>query len=66
MADVQSTTTDRSLDLLKYSVLFVVIAVVIAILIYRFKIGGELASKSDEWSNFGTYIGGVLGLCTNE
>lgn len=61
MADVQSTTTDRSLDLLKYSVLFVVIAVVIAILIYRFKIGGELASKSDEWSNFGTYIGGVLG-----
>lgn len=61
MADIQSTTTDRSLDLLKYSVLFVVIAVVIAILLYRFKIGGELASKSDEWSNFGTYIGGVLG-----
>lgn len=61
MADIQSTTTDRSLDLLKYSVLFVVIAVVIAILLYRFKIGGELASKSTEWSNFGTYIGGVFG-----
>lgn len=61
MADIQPITKDRSLDLLKYSVLFVVAAVAVAILVYRFKIGGELASKSVEWSNFGTYIGGVFG-----
>lgn len=61
MNDNQPNTKDRSLSLLIYSVLFVVVSIVVAIVIYRYKFSGGLASSSSEWSNFGTYIGGVFG-----
>lgn len=38
-----------------------VLALVVALYMYRFKFGGELSAKSSEWSAFGTYIGGVFG-----
>ena len=61
MNDSQPNTKDRSLGLLICSVLFVVVFIVAAIVIYRYKFNGGLASSSSEWSNFGTYIGGVFG-----
>lgn len=38
-----------------------VVALVVALYIYRFKFGGELSADSSDWSTFGTYIGGVFG-----
>jgi len=42
-------------------VVAVVLVMLISIALYRYQFGGALAVKSSEWSNFGSYIGGVLG-----
>lgn len=41
--------------------LVVVVAAVVAILEYRSVFGSQLSSISADWSNFGSYIGGVFG-----
>lgn len=41
--------------------LIAVIACAIAVCMYVLNVGGSLSSKSSDWSDFGGYIGGVLG-----
>jgi hypothetical protein len=43
------------------STVSILIAFVFAIYFYRLKFGGELSGNSSDWSNFGSYIGGVFG-----
>ncbi|MBC3345389.1 hypothetical protein HU811_01915 [Pseudomonas sp. SWRI196] len=43
------------------SMLSILIAFVFAIYFYRLRFGGGLSSNSSDWSNFGSYIGGVFG-----
>lgn len=43
------------------SLLPILISFALAIYLYRLKFGGELSSNSSDWSNFGSYIGGVFG-----
>lgn len=38
-----------------------VLTLIITLYLYRVKFGGELSSSSSEWSDFGSYIGGVFG-----
>ncbi|WP_052961874.1 hypothetical protein [Pseudomonas fluorescens] len=39
----------------------IVISLVIAIWVYRLKFGGVLSDNSSDWSNFGSYMGGIFG-----
>ncbi|VVQ17323.1 hypothetical protein PS914_05996 [Pseudomonas fluorescens] len=43
------------------STLAILIAFFFAVYLYRLKFGGSLSSNSSDWSNFGSYIGGVFG-----
>ena len=61
MSETTSRPADRSLNYLVFVIVAVVLAMLVAVFLYRSKFGGELAVTSDEWSNFGGYIGGVLG-----
>lgn len=61
MTGAETLTRDRFISFLLYSVAGVVIAIIIAVCLYRSKFGGELAAASAEWSNFGGYIGGIFG-----
>jgi len=51
----------RDLSWLNLLVVVVVLVMLISIALYRYQFGGVLAVNSSEWSNFGSYIGGVLG-----
>ena len=39
----------------------IVVSFVIAICAYRLKFGGALSDNSSDWSNFGSYMGGIFG-----
>ncbi|ROL64578.1 hypothetical protein BHU25_22115 [Pseudomonas vranovensis] len=39
----------------------VILGMIVAVLFYRYQFDGALAAKSEEWSNFGSYMGGVVG-----
>lgn len=39
----------------------IVVSFVIAICAYRLKFGGALSENSSDWSNFGSYMGGIFG-----
>ncbi len=39
----------------------IVVSFVIAICAYRLKFGGALSDNSTDWSNFGSYMGGIFG-----
>ncbi|MBH3366949.1 hypothetical protein I5R92_06595 [Pseudomonas carnis] len=43
------------------SILSILIAFVFAIYFYRLSFGGGLSNNSSDWSNFGSYIGGIFG-----
>ncbi len=43
------------------SLLPLIAALALAIYFYRLKFGGELSGVSSDWSNFGSYIGGIFG-----
>lgn len=51
----------KDLGWLTLLVVAVVGLMLISISLYRYQFGGELAAQSGEWSNFGSYLGGVLG-----
>jgi hypothetical protein len=51
----------KDLGWLTLLVAVVVLVMVASIALYRYQFGGLLAVHSSEWSNFGSYIGGVLG-----
>lgn len=38
-----------------------IFALALAVYLYRLKFGGELSGLSSDWSNFGSYIGGIFG-----
>lgn len=61
MTQNQQSVKDWSLALLLIAVVAVVLAIVLAVGLYRFTFDGGLATTSIEWSNFGGYIGGVFG-----
>ncbi|WP_460152789.1 hypothetical protein [Pseudomonas sp. S2_B07] len=48
-------------NFLVFSCASILIAFAIAIYIYRYKFGGSLSGQSSDWSNFGSYVGGVFG-----
>ncbi|MDD2054222.1 hypothetical protein NPS46_16860 [Pseudomonas putida] len=67
-ADQAKLSTDADLKkdrvevlALEILALIAVIACAIAVCMYALNIGGSLSSKSSDWSDFGGYIGGVLG-----
>jgi hypothetical protein len=39
----------------------ILISLVVAIWVYRLKFGGVLSDNSSDWSNFGSYMGGIFG-----
>ena len=41
--------------------LLVLLVACVAIYYYRLKFGGDFSDKSSEWSDFGSYIGGIFG-----
>ncbi|POA26370.1 MULTISPECIES: hypothetical protein [unclassified Pseudomonas] len=61
MTQSQKRAKDRFLSFLLLSVFSVVLAVIVAVGAYRYTFGGTLAVTSVEWSNFGGYIGGLVG-----
>lgn len=61
MVNAERSTRDRYLSFLLLSVFGVAIAVLVAVLLYRFQFGSRLSVTSSEWSNFGGYIGGIFG-----
>ena len=61
MTQSQQLAKDRFLSFLLLSVFGVVLAVIVAVGAYRYTFGGTLAVKSEEWSNFGGYVGGLFG-----
>lgn len=61
MTKIESFKKDPSLRYLGFSVVIVCLAMIIAVLLYRHKFGGDLAVSSEEWSNFGGYVGGIFG-----
>lgn len=61
MTHSQQRAKDRFLSFLLLSVFGVVLAVIVAVGAYRYTFGGTLAVKSEEWSNFGGYVGGLFG-----
>ncbi|WP_460371624.1 hypothetical protein ACOYXF_08810 [Pseudomonas sp. Tul1A2] len=46
---------------LVFSCVLIVVVLAVAIFAYRYKFGGDLSANSSDWSNFGSYIGGVFG-----
>jgi uncharacterized membrane protein len=61
MTQSQQRAKDRFLSFLLLSVFAVVLAVIVAVGAYRYTFGGTLAVESEEWSNFGGYVGGLFG-----
>lgn len=61
MTQSQQSAKDRFLSFLLLSVFAVVLAVIVAVGAYRYTFGGTLAVNSQEWSNFGGYVGGLFG-----
>jgi len=61
MVNTERSTRDRYLSFLLFSVFGIALAVLVAVLLYRFQFGSSLAVASSEWSNFGGYIGGIFG-----
>lgn len=49
------------LSLWFFSVVLVLCSVLITILLYRFNVGVEFSKNPNDWSGFGSYVGGVLG-----
>lgn len=43
------------------SITFILLSVAIAVSLYRYKFGSVLSGISSEWSNFGSYMGGIFG-----
>lgn len=44
-----------------YSSAIVLLSLVVAIWVYRSKFGGGFSQNSSDWSNFGSYMGGIFG-----
>lgn len=44
-----------------YSSASILVSLAIAIWVYRLKFGGALSNNSSDWSNFGSYMGGIFG-----
>jgi hypothetical protein len=44
-----------------FSSVSILISLAIAIWVYRLKFGGVLSNNSADWSNFGSYMGGIFG-----
>lgn len=61
MSETKQGAGDKSLNYLVAVIVAVILAVFVAVYLYRSTFGPELAGTSGEWSNFGSYIGGVFG-----
>lgn len=60
--DSKPRKTARTLKLFWFfSSASILVSFAIAICAYRSKFGGALSDSSSDWSNFGSYIGGILG-----
>ncbi len=60
--DSSSRKTARALKLFWFfSSASILVSFVIAIWAYRLKFGGALSDNSSDWSDFGSYIGGIFG-----
>jgi hypothetical protein len=61
MTNSEKKIRDPYIGLLLAMVIVVFFLVVGAFVAYRVQFDGGLADKSSEWSNFGSYLGGILG-----
>ncbi|NMY81639.1 hypothetical protein HBO01_23450 [Pseudomonas rhodesiae] len=61
MSKAKQGAGDKSLKYLVAVIGAVILAVFVAVYLYRSTFGPELSVRSVEWSNFGSYIGGVFG-----
>jgi hypothetical protein len=59
--DSKRKTSIALINFLVLSCASILIAFAVAIYIYRYKFGGSLSGQSSDWSNFGSYIGGIFG-----
>lgn len=61
MSDIKIRKNDPYIGLLLAIVIFVFLLMVAACVVYRLKFDGGLSTESGEWSNFGSYMGGIFG-----
>ncbi|WP_162094797.1 hypothetical protein [Pseudomonas chlororaphis] len=61
MGSKATKRSDTLTSFLVFSSMFILIVLAVAIFAYRYKFGGDLSGNSSDWSNFGSYIGGVFG-----
>lgn len=57
----QSKITEALISFWFLSSSAILVSLVIAIWVYRTKFGGVLSDNSSDWSNFGSYMGGIFG-----